>query len=658
MKNDINKENLKRIANILNIVREDKNTYEGYSFADCIKNGFVVVNKDGIVYEISKATFDLLKEDFYDNNKTLFANFSIPDNMTDNDYYAHQIMHYFSTYGLENYGLEPVPYIPGKELWGEVATDNCKIKVYRMLSNYEFGISLRDYIMSIKNPNNSYKDLYIDILRYVNELYGINDNDIRGYEIKVLYYNICNVYPKNPIDFLRYVIYLKTGSTLIIKNKTTIHMIKYEHYCSIVGGTEDIILAFKNYDIKKLASIFYRFKPLFLAFKKAHRELIPIINRTRKLAPKYQRPLSGLCVQNLIDMYISDLFSLDEIKKIIKTIDTRDIFKIINSISSKNNDINIYSIRNGRAYVKDNNKKYSFNKCFTLYNTLIDELKYRYSVKFTGKIIIIPKYISYALPISEKAMVGKYPNGTSINVGYTDPLSIGVSWHNISKEEAKHRRGYYNDNGRVDIDLHLVSATQHFGWNAYRKSSDAIYSGDMTDATDGAAEAFYITKTDEDYIIDTRLYTGNGPVDMNLFINKRAVEKPDRKAPKGYIYDPSEDIVPSIKLPINNEGLNIGMYHNGKIYLYNKSISAGQIPIGEYYEKFIRGLGEKFDNQIKLSDILTILGANIIDNVDKQDQTKINEVNVENHLKDDANEDVIDLSPETIDETTLYNLFN
>ena len=656
MMNEIKKENLKRIANILNIVREDNSSIKEYGLTECINNGFVVINKEGIVYEISQTIFDLLKEDFKNNNKTLFANFSIPDNMTDSDYYAHQIMHYFSTYELESFGLNPIPYIPGKELWGEVATDKCKIKVYRMLSNNEYDSALVNYITNIKNPNINYKDLYIDILSYFKYRYGrsIKDKDLKSYEMKVLYYSVFNVYPSNPIDFLRYVIYLKTCSTLIIKNTTTINMIKYDHYYSMGASLEDIIQAFKNYDIKKLASIFYRFKPLFLAFKNVHRDLIPIINRMRKLAPKYHRPLSGLCVQNLIDMFISDVFSIDEIKKFAETIEVRDIFKLLNSISGIGNNVNIYSIRNGRAFVKNNKKKYNFVKCFTLYNALIDELKQRYSAKFIGKNIIIPEYISYALPISEKAMVGKYPNGTSINVDYNDPLSIGVSWHNISKEEAENRNGYYRDNGRVDIDLHLISPTQHFGWNANRKSVDVLYSGDMTDATDGAAEAFYITKTNEDYIIDTRLYTGNGPVDMNLFINKRAVDKTDRKDSKGYIYDPSEDIVPSIKLPIGNEGLNIGMYHNGKIYFYNKSISVGIVPVGECYDRFIKGLGEKFDNQIKLEDILTILGANVIN---KDTSVKSIDESVSNIDYLIPKEDTIDLSPESIDETTLYNLF-
>ena len=37
--------------------------------------------------------------------------------MSDEEYYANQIMHYFSTYGLENLGLKSIPYIPAKELW-------------------------------------------------------------------------------------------------------------------------------------------------------------------------------------------------------------------------------------------------------------------------------------------------------------------------------------------------------------------------------------------------------------------------------------------------------------------------------------------------------------------------------------------------------------
>ena len=87
------------------------------SFVDCIKNGFVVINYKHEPKDITKSMFEMLKSDFSRNNKTLFGNFENVENMTDAEYYTHQILHYFSTYGLESLGLQAHPYIPAKELW-------------------------------------------------------------------------------------------------------------------------------------------------------------------------------------------------------------------------------------------------------------------------------------------------------------------------------------------------------------------------------------------------------------------------------------------------------------------------------------------------------------------------------------------------------------
>ena len=147
------------------------------------------------------------------------------------------------------------------------------------------------------------------------------------------------------------------------------------------------------------------------------------------------------------------------------------------------------------------------------------------------------------------------------------------------------------------------------------------------------------------YIIDTRLYTMNGPVEMKLFANRRPVkytinrgwgENIDKS--KQYIYDPNENVIPEIPLTITNDGLNIGLLHNGILYLYNKSVSSGIVP-GEHYENFINGLTEKFENSLLLSSILKQLGGEIVMKLDECD------------------EDTIMLNPEVINETTLFKIF-
>jgi len=608
------------------------------SFVDCIKNGFIVINYKHEPKDITKSMFEMLKSDFSRNNKTLFGNFENVVNMTDAEYYAHQILHYFSTYGLESLGLQAHPYIPAKELWAgkdEVLKDineDAKITVIRLLDDEDYINELTSYICEMKAPKNDtlFYEYCFDLIPN-----SITENDIRSYEMKAIFYNKRGIYPKNPIDFLRYVIYLAIGNTLMIKNKAMMNSIKSVWDSK---SKEKIVNAFKSYDLTKLASIFYRFKPLFLSFKSVDPKIKPIINKIRKLAPTYHKPLEGLCVQNVFEM--SDYFTQDELKLFIKDIDTRDLFKLLNAWANANNEYRIFGIRNGKAYVKEKtqDKDLYNSSMFNTVKSIMDEINDRYAKKFEGKAIIIPSYINYRLPISEKDMVGKYPNGTYLEVG-KNSLSLGIAWNN------KEDKSGYDYDGRVDIDLYLISATKRFGWNSSRTDGDIIYSGDMTDATNGAAEAFYINNTNDDYIIDTRLYTGNEPVDMNLFISKKKVE---RSYGKDYIYDPNEDIIPNIPLTIKNEGLNIGLYHDGKVYLYNKSISSGIVPTS-HYESFIKGLVEKLEKSVDLKDIFDILKVPVYNSI--EDLRK----DYDNTQIEDAN--IIDLDPSIVTEKTLFDLF-
>ena len=660
---------IKKIAQKLQIVPGIGNNHHTCSISECIKNGFVVVDISGKPQTVTSKIFEMLKMSFHNNNKTLFGNFENVVNMNDDEYYANQIMHYFSTYGLESMGFKAMPYIPAEEFWkkSENAVKNIKendrILVYTQLSDEEYENELVDYILNIKAPNESsvfYKNIFNLIAK------EIDDKDIRSYEIKVIFYDVKNVFPKHPIDFLRYCVYLITRSTLMVKNNETIEEIKFNnsyqsekyYYNAFYKSTvPKIVRGFKEYDLTKLASIFYRFKPLFLAFKtsknKEFSELKPIINKIRKLAPKYHRPLAGLCVQNLFEMAKLKLFTEDEIREFIKTIDTRDIFKLCNAWANGNNSSKVIGIRNGKVYIKNNEFKKDI-KTFDIEDKIFDLLKEefedRYSESFKDKVVIMPEYINYGLPISEKDFVGKYPNGTSILTS-EDPVTIGVSWNN--------KEGKYGEAARVDIDLHLQSTTMHFGWNASRMDRESvIYSGDMTDARNGAAEAFYINDTSDNYIIDTRLYTGNGPLDMNLFVSKRKINEMhvDKNETTGqtykmrdglkYVYDPNEDVIPNIPLTIKNEGLNIGLYSKGKIYFYNKSISTGIVPV-DHYEPFINGLVEKFENNMDLKYFFEMLRVPVYDSLDE----------LKNSGKEYDEENIINLDPCVTTEKTLFEIF-
>ena len=94
----------------------------------------------------------------------------------------------------------------------------------------------------------------------MNEIFSFTGKEkIKNKEAIVKLAEFYNIYPENPVEFFRYIIYRSTDTTLLIKNNELIELIKNSSY----NPTQ----AFNQYGLEKLAEIFNRFKPLFLAYK-------------------------------------------------------------------------------------------------------------------------------------------------------------------------------------------------------------------------------------------------------------------------------------------------------------------------------------------------------------------------------------------------------
>lgn len=229
-----------------------------------------------------------------------------------------QITHYMTTYGKK----DPIRYLIEKEfLWGinnlhkrvlslqdfdankmydkdyvyipkeildipKIDIDEIKLVVIKGYTKQE----LKDKLLKLLNSGIALKEDTINNVVDVALFIDVNEEDIeviKNKEVKCILYEYLNFIPENPVEFLRYAVYVATDTTLLIKSKELISEIKEKKNLKVVK-------LLKNYDKKyglgRLAGIFYRFKPIWLAFR-TNRELKTIINKMRKLAVKYHRPM-------------------------------------------------------------------------------------------------------------------------------------------------------------------------------------------------------------------------------------------------------------------------------------------------------------------------------------------------------------------------------
>ena len=190
-----------------------------------------------------------------------------------------QLIHYFTTYGLENLGIydKDYVYIPSEALnVPDIDLDKIKLIVIKGYTKEELKVKLLNLLQTgIALKEETLKDV-TNVALFV-ELNEKEIQEIKNKEVKTALYEYLGLVPENPVEFLRYIIYKSTETTLIIKNEELIEKIKEKQNL----GVTKLVLKYKEkHGLEKLSSIFYRFKPLFLAFR-TNSQLKKMINKIR-----------------------------------------------------------------------------------------------------------------------------------------------------------------------------------------------------------------------------------------------------------------------------------------------------------------------------------------------------------------------------------------
>jgi hypothetical protein len=418
-----------------------------------------------------------------DLNKTFHKSWAKIKNSSRFELYLHQIMHYMSTYGSR---FQDEMYIPNEVL--EVPDVKLKFKVIRALTVEEMTEKALGLLRSGIALTEETIDDVISILVEDCDYTFTGKEGIRNKEAIVKIAESYGVYPDNPTEMFRYLVYRATNQTLLIKNRALIEMIK--------ASTFNPTLAMKKYGLERLAEIFNRFKPLFLAFKNKSPKTI---NRISKLSKKYHKPL----VSNPLNTVTSQLLT----KRELHWLDNATPYALFKAISACHTRINaytmgeqayanakaeasaysskveavkypfMYKVRNGKSYVKTQDKL-NVEVCSKNIEFILEYMRGRFD--FDGLKVYIPQDVEYALPTSEKMYVGNIPMGSKF---YGDSLACGIYWENAW--------------GARDLDLSGVNIEGKIGWNAsYNQGNgSAMYSGDITNAPNGAVE--YLRATND-----------------------------------------------------------------------------------------------------------------------------------------------------------------
>lgn len=552
-------------------------------------------------------------------NSTFFTNFEEVQNTPDELRLFMQMLHYACTYGGWNIHD---PYTPNQLSEAELEQAKASFEHCRKID----AITLEELHQTMQQTlytSFALDEGRLDSLECVVKAYNIKliPEKIQNKEFACIYSEITNILPKQPEAMLRYLIYLTTNQTLLIKSEDLINSIYNCYY--ILQCFDAFKTYIENYDgEKQFAKIFYRFKPLFLALKKTFKNgntnatikqtkyVTSHINQIRRLAKIYHQPMNQVTLANLVPNI--DILSSDEIYTMLEQATIYQLIKVYNAINhklySKSGELikKSYHIRNGKDFITDKeNTQLSLKTSANLVQTraVIEYLLAQKLSHLKGQKILLNQDITYGIPTSAKTFTGNLPYGTTFDVG--KKLIVGVAWE-------------------VDADIDLSATYQNgrnIAWYHSWQDDNTVFTGDMTGLNKyGYAAEFISTKAKKDMqsvIMNLNLYRNwADKVPFKLIIGTSINHKRLENVSFDYVKSINDVISIKYVVPFDNltDGLSLGytQYAEGRMRFVVSNVSNLGHQIARRGEEMLEALKNQAIGRLTFNDLLEKVGAEII----------------------------------------------
>lgn len=588
----------------------------------------------------SKTVLEWIKTEAKTNyNKTFYAKWEDITSKTRFELLVDQLIHYATTYGTGFTAGQG--YVPNQEADVEIPYKSFKVimpateeEIYnRCIKMLQSGIALESETLNILI------DYIVKENRYTK--YGLNIDSIKNKEAIIMLMDTTNVYGTDPFNMLRYFVFKATGKAMLIKDRRTIQTIK--------ENAEKVdFTRLSEIECNILASVFYRFKPLFLAFKhtadqgsakvfkneafrKAASKLkaavtscptnASVINHIRRLAVKAHKPFTPGFWETILTeekslTEVANRLAKDKVTNFKKITLMQGILAKLQNASGK-----MYVIRNGKMWVREDAPQVSQTMnsyLMRVYGMLEDSIVQ--SIKDKACAVRYPKNVNLTVPTSEKNFIGNYPFGTSVDMG-EDHNVIGIYWR--------------NEWGTRDFDLHLADINgTSYGWNArYTDGSNKIiFSGDMTNADPEATELFYIGKECPDGKVSVSQFSGATKSQFKFFVaRENRSNMKDRGYGNGYgsygkpcpMCDPN-NIKAEFIIPVDGErDKQCALIVDNRVYLMDLTQGGGRVPNQKYAQVYIENLKNKCRSFVDLKPILEKAGFTFVEEGDEKTEVAL-----------------------------------
>lgn len=428
---------------------------------------------------------------------------------------------------------------------------------------------------------------------YENHGWEADIDEVENREAQARLSEIYGKLPSGADGIMRLLIYKTCGHTLIIKDGATLQGIQV-----MAGNAIGILRQIDEERMVSLAGAFYRYKPLLLMLRRGlkgkDQEGIEKINRLRRMARKYHRPLHEGVMATVLSPQYSDAEIVEAMKREKSAFRLVRVANYLNSLSGANSQ-RAFIIRNGKVFVKPNEGERTTKQRMERVRELVmDELRNRLAQKAkdeNGRALTVryPDNVELAAPVSEKQFVGNIPFGSYYTLRRNN--LIGIYWR--------------NEWGTYDFDLWLTARNgMRIGWAGNHKEDGLLFSGDMTYADPEATEIFY-GRGDKwpDSIISVARYNGEEGSKFRLFFASDDI----KELPTGYMVRP-EAILLQEDVASESRTTMVGVVTGGKAYFGALGSGEGAVPPEGAEVSMLDGMACRLGSSLTLRELLTGAG--------------------------------------------------
>lgn len=528
-------------------------------------------------------TLKFAKSLSHNYNSTFYKCWEQIENASHEVLFINQILHYASTYGSDFQGE---PFIINDN---PVEIPYTEYTIIRPATDQEIFDRCKNMITS----GIALKGSTIDVL--INEMTehpvlcsNVKVEDITNKEAMCRWCEVTGTTPTNNFALLRYMVYMSTCDTLLIKSKETIQRIKY--------GNFDMGELTRS-QIESLSEIFYRFKPLFLAFRHQSDTNKKIVNQIRRLAKDNHKPFHPGFWETVLGT--NDHKVIKEVRERVGELSNFKIVQLVQAarerlVSSNIEGPTMYQIRNGKVFMKENECQllsghYYFYEEFM--GILIEQLIKNLSKKACT--VRFPDNITLACPSSEKNFIGALPFGTRFKM--EDKNYIGIYWK--------------NEWGTRDFDISAIDDKGNkIGWNTFLKNGDdtIIYSGDMTYADPEATEILLCKGNCPDAVIYVNRYCGEPGSKFELLYGSE--DTYDIRKSDGYYMVKPDTLKVREMVESDSAQKMIGVITNGEMKLMDIRLNDARVSCGGKFQDILKVINKKSYCFMDLKPILLKAG--------------------------------------------------